>query len=448
MFGGGARADAQSQIIIRSLAVIMGAVALIRFWPINLAPIRFPLLFLGACLLLMAIQLVPLPPALWLILPGRELFGQIAPLTGIEQPWRPISLTPDATLNSALATLPAFAALLCFSAVSRAHYFRVLVALVALILLSGVLGLLQVSTLSSSLYFYDVTNANSAVGVFANRNHQAAFLAMLLPILAAVAAYPNSDISVRFRTAMAIFSGLFILPLILVTGSRTGLVLMAVGVVVGIALWRSMPKSGSERVKGKSKRLPRLPFDIPYKGWILVVLGAVVVTLPILFSRAVSVQRLFAKDIEADYRIRLFWPMVDIFREFFPFGSGFGSFADIFRIFEPSSNLALQYFNHAHNDALEILIEGGVFSLAAAIIFIVWWVLSARLLWATERKAPQALVGRLGCSMTLMLLLASLSDYPVRTPLGAVMFVLGCSFMCVGKNGIKATHRKDIEVVH
>src|SRR3546814_17788482 len=51
-----------------------------------------------ATMLLVLLQLVPLPPGLWTALPGRE-FLLSAPLS--QETWRPWSLTPSTTINAA-----------------------------------------------------------------------------------------------------------------------------------------------------------------------------------------------------------------------------------------------------------------------------------------------------------------------------------------------------------
>src|SRR3546814_13881846 len=55
-------------------------------------------------------------------------------------------------------------------------------------------------------------------------------------------------------------------------------------------------------------------------------------------------------------------------------GSGFGSFAGAYKMFEPDNLLQEADFNHAHNDWAEVIITGGLpfaLILAAAILWFV-----------------------------------------------------------------------------
>jgi len=93
--GGSSRDDVQSLVILRPLAVLFGAFALTcrtrEHWKGRL----FPLYIAIALLVLMILQSIPLPPSIWTELPGRKIFADIADLAGIEQPWRPLTLSPS-----------------------------------------------------------------------------------------------------------------------------------------------------------------------------------------------------------------------------------------------------------------------------------------------------------------------------------------------------------------
>jgi O-antigen ligase len=116
--------------------------------------------------------------------------------------------------------------------------------------------------------------------------------------------------------------------------------------------------------------------------------------------------------------------------EFMPVGSGFGSFDPVFRGFEPDSSLDVRFFNHAHNDLLELAISGGAIALLLLAVFVVWWIVRS---WAAFRpyrnRARSALVARAGAIMIAILFLASLVDYPLRTPLMAAIFAVAAAWL-------------------
>lgn len=412
---------------MRLASIVMLAATLFLVWNRDLARVKTPLLFLGLLAALMVVQSIPLPPAIWTALPGRELFASGASVLGVEQPWRPISLAPDATLNSILSTLPGFAALVGLASIPRNHMLGLLALLVCLVVVSATMGILQIS--SGELYLFDITNRGSSVGFFANRNHHAALLTATLPALAVLAIYP-SDRLVQLRLPLACAVALFLVPMVLITGSRAGLLLLLVGLAGAMLLVRSagrvrsgMPLAMRSFLGSRFGKAGAVGFAI--------MLAAIVVA-SILLSRALAIQRLFAQDVEADTRLRVFDVLVGMTKDYFPFGSGFGSFPAVFKIVEPDWYLGPSYFNHAHNDLLEILIEGGAASLVLGIAFALWAIRAAVRIWRPVQRLNGALLlGRMGSIQVLMLVLASIADYPLRTPLNQVLFMIGCGLMAL-----------------
>ena len=429
LFGGASRADAMSQVPMRLVAIVIGAIALILVKKSELAGVRAPLLLLGGLALIFSAQLVPLPPSVWTSLPGRTLFADTITVARLDLPWHSISLIPESTWNALLATLPGFAILLALAVTRTRDLYWVVAALAVLALLSGVIGLIQIS--SGNMYLYAVTNKGSGVGVFANRNHQAALLALSLPTLTVAAALLPGSLSASGRYLGAALIGIFLVPLIVVTGSRAGLVLMLIGVTGALMLARS----SRTLIPAPKDRSPRR-HHVWHRKWRGAAAGVVAATIVCIamLANAPALQRLLTQDIESDARIRLFEPMIQIVSDFFPFGAGFGTFASIFKVFEPDWKLGPSYFNHAHNDVLEILIEGGVASVAVMGAGLAWWAHATWWLWRRPVRRQLDLLGRLGTFQTAILALASISDYPLRTPLCQIVFLLGCGYMALACN--------------
>jgi O-antigen ligase len=116
---------------------------------------------------------------------------------------------------------------------------------------------------------------------------------------------------------------------------------------------------------------------------------------------------------------------------YFPVGSGFGSFDAVFRHFEPQSNLGPSYFNHAHNDFVEIVLEGGIATLAILATFLGWFSWRA---WTicrskTSRMDSELLMARAAVFGCVILGASSFVDYPLRTPLLAAIFALLCGMI-------------------
>jgi O-antigen ligase len=378
-------------------------------------------LLLAAWAGIMLLQLVPLPPDLWLSFPGHMPFAEAAAAGGFPQPWRPISLTPDLTLNSLMALLPALAMLIGFAALDEDQRGVLLVAVLVLAFVSALVGIIQLtSRLDSPAFLYRVTHKGSAVGLFANRNHQAGLLALCFPLLRVWSLLPAVDARrQQLRLGLASALGLFLIAMILVTGSRAGLVLGAVGLAVAyiIAPWR-----------------PHL--QVARRHWLISryvywAIPLALVVLVVFLGRAVSVQRLaLLQDPGSESRIANIPVMFEIVREFFPIGSGFGSFDLVFRAYEPDWALSPSYFNHAHNELLEVAITGGLPALLLVLLFLIWWCRAALVAFRPAHGLrPTVLLARAGAGVTLIPLVASLVEYPLRTPLFSAVFAIGCAWL-------------------
>lgn len=417
--GGGSRPDLPSHLILRPFSVLFGAGACLMLSRDDLDRIKVPLALILALAAIMLVQLVPLPPAIWTALPGRDVYAQGAGILGFEQPWRPITLSPARTWNSLMSLLPPLAGLLLFAAIPVAARGKVLITLIVLIAASAVLGLAQrAGPPGGALYLYSITNETSAVGFFANRNHQALMLACLFPLLGAFAAMPGRNgASAPVRLWIALGGGVLLIPLVLATGSRSGAVLSLVGLLFAALLFR-----GGGGVPGRVR---------PLFIWALVgaaIVGMVVLTL--VFARADSLYRLFGDDIDTDLRIELLRPMTDLILATFPFGIGFGAFEPVFRVVEPADMLQRAYVNNAHNDLLQVVVEGGLPAILLLLAFLFWLAGRSWRVWTAKAPfSPSDTMARLGTLLALMILAASLVDYPLRTPFAMILAALSVAWI-------------------
>jgi O-antigen ligase len=425
--GGGARGDIQSLILLRPVAVICCGVAL---WSLRAAEVRAHRFLFGmatAIVVLVVCHLVPLPPFIWTTLPGREILEEIDRTAGLGAVWRPLSMVPSAAWNALYSLFVPMAVLFLGVQLSLEERFKLLPAVVALGLFSGVLGLLQsISDPHGPLYFYSVTNNGSAVGLFANRNHQAILLATLFPMLAVYACTGvRTEEQAKVRGYIAIAAGVVLVPLLLVTGSRAGLIGGLIGLLSVPLLYRRSSFLVPKKRSGKTLDLRWL-----LGAFAVLCLGA----LTLIVSRAEALQRIFLPDQTEDFRF-LAWPHIwEMAGKYFPFGAGAGSFVEIFQIHEPNELLQPTYFNHAHNDWLEVYLTLGLPGLV--LIAIVLWVFLRAALTAFKDdrgKDKDALFARLGAVILAILALGSVGDYPIRTPALASLFVLATLWLAPGR---------------
>jgi O-antigen ligase len=434
LLGGSARDDVISLVFLRPLAVIFLSAGLLllprQAWRENR-----PLIALALALpVLTLIHLIPLPPAVWGQLPGRELVREIGEVAGIGQPWRPLSLVPFRSWNSFWAFFAPLAALALALGLPREQSRQLVFVLAFVILVSGVLGLLQsVGAPGNGFYLYRVTNEESAVGLFANRNHQAMLLAIAFPVVAAAASLSRGTReAVRPKLWLAIGAGVMIVPFLLVTQSRAGLVVGAVGMVAALLVYRDP----SAQLQPRRKAVARINYR--WVGIGAVAAGLVLTTA--LVARASSLQRLFAGSPEGeDLRLRVWGPIADAAWSYFPFGSGMGTFVEVYKVIEPDENLSPLYLNHAHNDWLEMLLTGGlpaVLILAVAIWFLGRAVLRA-LVGQRSDSSSETVLARLGAAIVIILALGSAYDYPLRVPSLACLFAIAVVWLVRRHDSLK-----------
>lgn len=432
LWGGGSRIDIPGLIFLQPLAVLIGAVILVMPGQVRWQAVAVPLSLLAALAMFMVIQLIPLPPEWWAQLPGHARFDQTDQLAGLTHTWRPISLTPDLTLASLAGLVVPAGALIGLAAISEEQGYKLLPWLLGIVGVSAFTGVAQVlSGDNSPLYFYSVTNNGSAVGLFSNRNHQAVLLAMGFPLLALWIRQPVRQVGHEtMRLWVAGSAAVFLLPAIVLTGSRAGLLLGAAGVAFAWLHLRRSGRSGRERKSGLLRWAKYAPF----------VAGLVLAVIAFNAPRTESASRLVSTALTDDLRVEATPVLIEMARDFFPVGSGFGSFDPIFRFYEPFSMLRATYLNHAHNDFLETVITGGLPALVLLALFLIW---TAPRLLAAFRRLPQSCAPRFAAfsaAAIVLILLSSLVDYPLRTPLMGLLFALACGWLAQG-----GSHSRQVE---
>lgn len=412
--GGASRGDAAGQILVRAAAV--GVLVIAALWgrTPSLAPVAPVAWLLLAAVLLAVLQLLPLPSSLWQAAPGRDALKEVALFT--RDGWRPLAIVPSATLNALFSLIVPVAALAVAAGATAEDRARLPALLLALTALSMLLGLLQFS--GASINNPLVNDAPGAVtGSFANRNHLALSLAMGCVLVPAWVFAGEHRPGWRAPVGVALVL-LFALT-ILASGSRAGMGLGAISIVLGLLLAR-------RRVKFELRRYPRWAFPALIGGIVSVI--AIAVLVSIAADRAVSIDRAFGIDAAQDMRSRGLPVVLAMVREYFPWGSGLGSFDPLFRMHEPFGLLKPTYFNHAHNDFLEVVLDAGLPGLMLLITAIGWWAWASFRAWRAH-SGPDAMLPRLGSAILLLVMLASIVDYPARTPMIMAIVVIAAVWL-------------------
>lgn len=248
-----------------------------------------------------------------------------------------------------------------------------------------VVGLLQMASSSSGGSIAGIMPFVMRMGVFANENHQSTLVAMMVPLIVhrnlVGASHP-------FRLSL-ILLGLVVY--LFAVGSHAGMGLAVAMTALSLAWFVPV---GPDRLRR---------FTV------------------ILVGLAGGVALLFLIDVsqvlQVDGRGTIFATTIRAATDAFPWGTGLGTFVEVYPAYEALRDIRQEYVNHAHNDYLEIALELSVAGIALLLAFLGLFALHGFRSAYTQAAA---------LSMTAVLL-HSIVDYPLRTLAVAMPFA-----MCVG----------------
>ena len=423
-----------SNLPLPLLVMELAALALLawRFWapPAGGRPLSWPArIFLTLLFLSPLAQLFPIPIPLWDSLPGRAFYAEALRQTGAGGAgfdWRAISLIPTATETAWLALLPPLAVFLAAIRLTSQQLLRLVLVFLGVATAEALLGLIQYGDGSGSPFrLGNAFMGDSASGTYINRNHLAGLLEMALPmglaLLAATVGHGRpahtgggrggrrrtlrqwlARFSVARINQAAVFgaAALAILLGLIFTRSRAGVSLAMLGVLLSTALF-------STRLGGRNAY------------GLMGTFTAIGVGLASLIGLAPVWSRFTLQDPFEDGRWKVFDATVQAIGEFFPLGSGAGTFEDVMRRFHPADFPGVT-INRAHNDYLEWMLECG---LIAALLIAGWLIFYARQwgrVWKRGEWTPFRFAQAGAGIALLLMLLHSLGDFNLRIPANAV----------------------------
>jgi O-antigen ligase len=385
------------------------------------------LLGLGLLVLWPLLQLLPLPFSLWQMLPGRAVYAEALAAFGAsgDAGMRPLSLVPRATESAWLALLPPLGVFLVAISLNETALRRIVYLFIAITVVQAILGLVQFGGGASTTFRTSLSDIGSAVGTYVNRNHLAGMLAMALPVALGLLAsrigrsreslrYQSrgllkrlaSSISQPSRLNQSMLLGAVCIAILLgivFSRSRSGITLAMLGIFLSAVIY-------GLRLGGK--RSTKLAVLFTVAG----------LALALEVGLAPVLERFSVAGALEDARWAIYGSSMAAVALFFPFGSGLGSFPEVYRRFQPDD--IRQFVNHAHNDYIEYLFEGG---LVAAVVIVLFLVLYAR---AWPRLLKLSRWGTLsfmqaGAGIGLLLMaLHGLTEYNWHIPANAIYFAL------------------------
>ena len=392
--GGGGVAYGLANLAVQLAAIIVLAlnrVAFTDFWRQSAMPLRI----LVACTLaLPAIHLIPLPPAIWANLPGRDLAvdarAALAPLG-----WHPLSLDGGRTVVALLGLIaPLTMLVIGLSAHARALGMAGW-AIVAMGLANFTLGIPQILGSGGGWLLYPENPMSGVLfGTFANRNSTGLFLVICLTLLLHL---PAIGPITRGRLARLIVAIVLLLAIVL-TQSRSAIALSVLPIAsIGLRhrsyLWRQL---------------------IGNKAKLAVIIGVLAVALVTVFavtpgSRLENSLDRFGNGNEA--REYIWDDALYSAQKYWPAGAGMGTFDEVFQADESLENLSGRTAGRAHNDYLEIVIEAGLLGIT---IIAAWLLLIG---WAVFRNQPSRRPWSAWSGGLIVAVIACQSavDYPLRS---------------------------------
>jgi O-antigen ligase len=375
---------------------------------------RWILTLIALAGLLMLLSLVPLPYALWQHLPGRKVFVYGYDALGIATPTLPMTLNVEGTISALLALCPPLVMFLLILRAPAAGRFAAVIALGGLAIVSILFGVAQqVSGYGSDLYIYTVTSRGGAVGFFANRNHLATLCLATMPFVAALAV-PSRDENLGAGRPLLMAALLAFLVLgALVVQSLAGWLLLVPTLAGCWLVYR----------RGSGVR----PGAIAVVGGGLALLLLATLFLPIAPNEVGQL----AGEVTQQDRRAIMGTTWHAARSVMPIGSGFGSFVEYYPAFEDRTLTDTRYINHAHNDYLELLLEGGIASAILVAGFLFWWLRASRDAWQRRDRAAGTM--RAASVAVGVILAHSLVDYPLRTTAIAAVAALAIGLLIVAE---------------
>lgn len=377
------------------------------------------------------LQQVPLPHAIWQNLGDRSAVSDGLELMGLPaNKAMPISLAPSESFLSLFGTLPPLAIFILFVALGwRFAAARLNWAIPLFGAAGALLGLAQILMGNSDyLYFYEVTARGLPVGVFANPNHQACFLLMCLPFVAALIGqlrrnWASGDSDHAKAIVITAMAGLILVG-ILAAGSVAGYALLTPVLVLSVLLARKPRSSGRP----------------PIASTAIVIVSTLAAVLLVAFSPVLDGLGVTSFENSDLSRLGIWSVSGEIAKDHWMAGTGLGSFEDVYRLYENPDTVTMKFVNHAHNDYLQAIVEfglpGTIIVLAGVVLLLVLFVR----LWTRQGDEHRRL-RRAAATALLVLILHSFVDYPGRRPAIACLAATCFALLVVNGNNDRPRRR-------
>jgi len=427
--GGSSQETNAGMLIARLLAI---PVTMLALWEAQRRGVtghaRWSLVTLACVVSIPLLQLLPLPEWLWMSAPARQQLQNDLAAAGVSNIHYRWSLSPAATERDLLSLLPSAALFVCAVTLGKEAHRRLCWLVIALALFSVAFAVVQMGAGEQSILNLYPQWVPAMGGIFANPNHQAASVAIALVL--AISMLLDSRSRVRrgepVRELVWIFAVLIVMFALTVPmiGSRAGPILAMISAVIVALGSGAFPIA---RVRG-------------HRGTqAFLCLAAVVLLLGVYAAFN------WTAGAKIDViRSTLTRQTALIGYTHAPLGGGYGGFVPLFDQGVDNSLIGGEYINNAHNDYVQLWLEGGVAAIAGMLAVLVWLAVSFLRLLALHPKSGSRRRGFAAATAMFVIVLHSWVDYPLRTPaLMAVFALLAGVFsgsVAMGRATSSATH--------
>ena len=351
-----------------------------------------------ALILLLALQLLPLPASVWNLPAARGALTQDLQQAGVDTLRRHWSLAPAATEQGLWALLPALACFFAAITLDKSQRRRVLQVVIALAAFNVLFAFFQAGLpLDSELRLYDFDAGFG--GLFANTNHQATacITGMVLATgLGAEARFRALREGAHPHAAWGYFllAGVFLLAIPLST-SRAGMSIALPALVLTLVLSGAVPLRRMKRNKATLGMAA---------GMVLLMLLGMQAALGWMAIDLAEEQRhVFA---EITFQLGLAHA---------PLGSGVGSFVPLFAAASPLQMQEAYYVNHAHNEYAQWWLETGWLGMLLLVGVLAVLAVAVKRLLQQRRRGSQVILAASAWVAVAAVLAHSWADYPLRT---------------------------------
>jgi O-antigen ligase len=246
-------------------------------------------------------------------------------------------------------------------------------------------------------------------GPYVNHNHYAGLMEMLLPIpLVFVFTRYGSNL----RKAMAAFAAAFMASTIFLSGSRGGMLALAVQITLFVAILLLQKKTG--------RMVLTLGIFLALAIGLLAWLGG-----GELVERIASIHSETRTELSGAMRVNIDRDAFKMFEHKPILGWGFGTFAEVYPEFR--SFYTNFFVDKAHNDYLQLLVEMGVLGFATMLWFLVtlyYRAIKKLKNWTVDTNGALSLAAMLGITGILV---HSFLDFNLQIPANAALFYVLCT---------------------